>query len=157
MKTALWPVCLLFSLVLLTGYGCAARQAASTGTSSDVLLLAQEGGEICQEIRSGRMWQVAKGGAFSTLEEAQEYAANLRLGGYDGWRLPTTEESLNLMQIFFWKQNGDCSMNSIGDFWTVSSDGQASLGHWEDYLLCGPEFKYVKSLKQKGYVRTIRP
>ncbi|MHB8809134.1 MAG: Lcl C-terminal domain-containing protein [Desulfobulbaceae bacterium] len=102
------------------------------------------------------MWQVNKGGKFSTLAEAQDYAAHLRLGGYEGWRLPTMEESLGLLQIIFWKQNGDCRMDSQGDYWTASSDGQASLGHWEDYLLCGSEFKYVRSLKSKGYVRAIR-
>lgn len=157
MKTALGVVYFfLFLVMILTGYGCAARQTGATGAEKVGLLRAQ-GEEICQETRSGRMWQVAKGGMFSTIEEAQEYVANLQLGGHDDWRLPTTEESLKLMQLFFWKQNGDCSMNSQGDFWTVSSAGKGSLGHWEDYPLCGSEFKYVKSLKTKGYVRAIRP
>lgn len=154
MKTRIWTVCLI--LLILTGYGCAARQTGSPGTGKAVLLRAQ-GGEICQETRSARMWQAGRGGIFSTMEAARDYAANLQLGGYDDWRLPTREESLNLVQIFFWKQNGDCAMNSQGDFWTVFSDRQASLGHWEDYLLCGPEFKYVKSVKTGGYVRAIRP
>lgn len=153
MKTRLWTVCLF---LLLSGYGCAARQSGIPGAGMDGLLRVQ-GAEICQERQSGRMWQVAKGGVFTTIDEAREYVANLRLGGYDDWRLPTTEEALNLMQLFFWKQNGDCSMNNTGDYWTVSGGRQPSLGHWEDYMLCGPEFKYVKSVKTGGYARAIRP
>lgn len=34
-----------------------------------------------------------------TLEEAKEYASNLRLGGYDDWRLPTNYELIKLGNI----------------------------------------------------------
>ena len=44
-----------------------------------------------------------------------------------------------------------------GEFWAVSRDQESSLGHWEDDLLCGPEFNFVDSIKDDGFVRAIRP
>ncbi|MDH3328865.1 MAG: DUF1566 domain-containing protein [Desulfobulbaceae bacterium] len=116
-----------------------------------------EGDGICLDIRTGRMWQVERGGSFSSLQEAEQYAANMKIGGHNDWRLPTRAELYDLHDIFFWEKNGNCTMNTTGDFWTASEKGEKPLGHWETYYLCGPEFKYSESLGSDGYVRAVRP
>lgn len=132
----------------MTASGCAPKKT---------MLLQTEGTEICEEIKSGKMWQKGKGGPFFTLQAAEQYAADLQLGGHNDWRLPSKEELFELYHIFFWKKNNSCDLNQNGEFWSVAKDGRSSLGHWETYLLCDPEFNYVKSLKTSGYVRAIRP
>ncbi len=126
-------------------------------TPQKTMLLRAEGSEICEETKSEKMWQKGKGGPFLTLQEAEQYAADLQLGGYNDWRLPSKEELFHLYHVFFWKKNNNCDLNQSGEFWSVAKDGRSSLGHWETYFLCDPEFNYVKSLKTSGYVRAIRP
>lgn len=115
------------------------------------------GETICQDSLTGKMWQFSKEGPFTKLEEADRYAANLRLGGYDDWRLPTKSELFNLFYLQYWKQDGNCVMNHRGEFWLISKSQDQSLGHWEDDLLCGPEFNFIESIKEDGFVRAIRP
>jgi len=43
-------------------------------------------------IIDGKMWQKETVEKEMTWDEAMEYAKNLRLGGYDDWRLPTIDE-----------------------------------------------------------------
>jgi len=45
---------------------------------------------------TGLMWQQVPPEAFYSWSEAQTYADNLDLGGYDDWRLPTMKELLSL-------------------------------------------------------------
>ena len=142
----------------LTGFGYASDQQATDlpGKGKEGLRQTQDG-LICQEMRSGKMWQVQKKGEFSSLPEAEHYAADLQLGGYDDWRLPTKEELFNLSCMFFWKRNNDCLMNRKGEYWTVSQKHEASLGHWEIDFACGPEYHYIKAIQPKGFVRAVRP
>ena len=139
--------------------GCVSSQQ-ETLTASEIkqsALYSEEAG-ICQERNSSRMWQVEKGETFSSLRAAESYAENLELGGYDDWRLPTREELLQLHKIFFWKKNGNCSMNQKGDYWYSSGSREYAIGRFEtQYLFCGPEFKFVESRRGKGYVRAVRP
>jgi hypothetical protein len=46
-------------------------------------------------------------------------------------------------------------MKRTGQYWAFG-EGRATLGHWETYLLCAPNHKYVKSPGTKGYVRAVR-
>jgi len=48
-------------------------------------------------IIDGKMWQKKTIEEKMTWDEAMEYAKNLRLGGYDDWRLPTIEELKNII------------------------------------------------------------
>ena len=120
-------------------------------------LVLLEGDNICQDTLSNKMWAFSKEGPFSSLEEAYQYVSELELGGYDDWRLPTKSELFNLFYLNYWKNDTNCVMNHKGDFWTVSKNQVSSVGHWEDYLLCGPNYKFVASFKGSGYVRAIRP
>lgn len=138
--------------------GCVAQQdvADSNDETKSGLFLA-EGEMICHDVSTNKMWLFVKEGPFSSLDEAERYAADLRLGGYGDWRLPTKLEFFDLFYIHYWKNDGTCVMNHKGEFRMVSKNQEPSLGHWEDYLLCGPEFKFVESIKQDGFVRAIRP
>jgi len=79
------------------------------------------------------------------------------LGGYDDWLLPTKSELFSLFYMHYWNNDGDCEMNHKGEFWVFSKGQEPALGQCEDYFLCGPEFKFVKSIKEYGFVRAIRP
>lgn len=146
----------LASALIGSGYAPDQQAADLPGQEKEGLRQTQ-GGLICQEVKSGKMWQVDKKGGFSSLSEAERYAADLQLGGYNDWRLPTKEELFNLSHIFFWKRNNDCVMNRRGEYWTVSQKHEASLGHWEIDFACGPEYNYFKSIQPKGNVRAVRP
>lgn len=150
---------LSFPLALLVVLSsCYAKQQHSAASVKAIDVSLQNIGDtICQEIVSGKMWQVERGGKFFSPGDARRYAEDLSLGGFNDWRLPTREEMLSLYTIFFYAKEGNCAMKSGRDYWTLSEGGESALGHWEDYLLCGPEFKFVESLKAQGYVRAVRP
>ena len=151
----------LYVLIAITMIlpGCAAQQV---GTGSNDLidsdLFLAEGGKLCHEMHTDKMWQFVKQGPFSSPQEAERYAAELRLGAYDDWRLPTKAELFDLFYSHYWNNDDSCVMNHKGEFWITSQNQEpASLGHWEDDLLCGPEFKFVEAIKQDGFVRAVRP
>ena len=153
----------IFAIYLFLAYalilnGCMTQQDAkgSRNERESGLFLAEDD-MICHDVQTNKMWQFAKEGPFSSEEEAERYTAELTLGGYGDWRLPTKSELFNLFYIHYWKNDSNCVMNHIGEFWMVSKNQELSLGHWEDDLLCGPEFKFVESIKQDGFVRAIRP
>lgn len=155
---------LIFSIlsVIITNFGCAAIQkTAGDSAAGSKAVLQADGKGICLDGENGRMWQMERSNSpFSTLQEAQQYAGNLRLGGYSDWRLPNREELFSLHYIFQWQKNGDCAMKRSGDYWVVGDKGEPAPGHWETYYLCGPEYTFVSFKGKglgKGYVRAVRP
>mgnify|MGYP001312275988 CR=1 FL=1 len=148
--------CSITYVVIGLGSALLGGAAESYGREEKGQLRAQ-GKEICQEVQSGKMWQVDKKSKFSSAREAERYAADLQLGGYGDWRLPTKAEMFNLARVFFWKKNADCTMNMRGDFWLVDDRGKTSPGHWEFEYACGPQSRFIKAIQPKGYVRAVRP
>ena len=151
---------LLFLAVLLCfifGCGCAPKGEKGSVVNDSAGVLLDEGKGVCLDATTGKMWQVKRGGRFSSLEEANQYAANLQLADYDDWRLPSQDELFTLHYIYFWKKNGDCSMNRRGEYWTATAEAEPYPGHWETEVLCSPVHKYVNSVRKKGYVRAVRP
>lgn len=147
---------LITSVVALNG--CTSHPDASgTNDGNKGGLLMVHGEMICQEVSTNKMWQFKKKGPFSSREAAEHYASELKIGGYDDWRLPGISELFDIFYMHYFQNHGDCEMNHRGDFWSLTKDKEPSLGHWEDYLLCGPEFKFVDSMKDYGFVRAIRP
>ena len=61
------------------------------------------------------MWE--KESRKMTWYEAMEYAENLRLGGYDDWRLPTPEELLKVVTLY-----GGQATTSDNDDWREIAD-----------------------------------
>ena len=151
-------IILYCGLAFLAGLlqGCAPVAKSDSGQSTSGTLSAA-GPDLCREAQSGKMWHTVRSGPFTTPQEAEQYVRELRHAGFDDWRLPTEHELLNLHYAFYWSQNGDCDMNTRGEYWYKSEFGETAPGHWETYELCSPEFKFVKSSKSLGYVRAIRP
>lgn len=151
-------LCLFALSIYILIHGCVSKQngldSSSDGTNGALRYM---GLEICREVKTDRMWQVTRGGLFPSLQEAEEYAESLELGGYNDWRLPTQDELFNLYYIYFWKNNGACVMNRKGEYWTAEDGREASPGHWITHFLCSPEHQFVNSPGKKGYVRAVRP
>ena len=144
--------------IALVQSGCVSS-LKETGPSSEAISNALHpiSSGICQEGKTGRMWQVERSRVMYSQKEAKHYVANLDLGGYSDWRLPTKEELFVLYYIFYWKQNGSCTMKQNGEYWVASEEADPFPGHWETDFLCCPVHKYVTAIRAKGYARAVRP
>lgn len=137
--------------------GCAGIGTTSTTVEDEPeAKFADIGNGICQDSSNGLMWAVQRSDFFSTWEDAREYADRLEYGGFSDWRLPTKKELYRLHDIFYWKRNGNCRMQTSGSYWSGAEGNGALAGYWETYYLCSPEYKYVET-PGKGMVRTVRP
>lgn len=76
--------------------------ASGTGIDNDFEL--QHGGSVVYDKTTGLMWQQSGSENSMTYAEAEKYARELRLAGYNDWRLPTLEEGMSLMEP---KEYGD--------------------------------------------------
>jgi len=112
--------------------------------------------DICQDSKTGLMWQFGKSKSFTTMKKAVEYSENLALAGYSDWRLPTIDERRTLKTIFDLQQNGDCDLVRLdSSFWTAETKKGTQPGRLESNDQCGGDYDFV--IKKKGYVRTVRP
>jgi len=143
-------------LVFILG-GCVSNKTLPEAYEGnpDVGLVALGNG-ICQDTSSGLMWATKKSDIFPAWEDARAYADGLEYGGYADWRLPSKDELYRLHDIFFWKKNGECRMQTSGSYWWGSEEKNAVPGFWETYYLCSPEYKFVDT-PGKGVVRAVRP
>jgi hypothetical protein len=62
-----------------------------------------------------------------TWDEAQEYAESLRLGGYDGWRVPTRPELESLLNLE--KANPASDFPGMPSVWFWSSSFSTNFPH----------------------------
>lgn len=145
--------CLLPVLVNML-LGAAFFNPQYSGAATDKQLVDLGNGTI-QETITGRMWQVKRSRLFRNLDEARQYAADLELGGYTDWRLPTIYELYDLYYLFDLKKNGDVKIKLDGNYWAGEKDGEGMAGSWEIGDQCEPARQYFK--KKKGYVRAVRP
>ncbi len=141
-------ILVFLALVLLSLSGCAGK-ANRQGRLQNL------GNGICQDTVSGRMWQIEKSKMTTSLEEAQQYASTLRLGGYSDWRLPTVDELYDLNYLFDLFQNGDCALDRKGNYWSGEKNGEGKAGAWEISDQCDPERQYAPGTQ--GYIRAVRP
>jgi hypothetical protein len=141
-------VFVLLSLVFLSLSGCA-------GKSSQQARFQNLGNGICQDKVSGRMWQIKKSKMTTSLKDAEQYVRALDLGGYHDWRLPSVDELYDLNYLFDLFQNGDCTLDRKGNYWSGEKDGQGKAGAWEIGDQCDPVRQYAPG--SKGYVRAVRP
>ncbi|OKY74082.1 MAG: hypothetical protein BM485_15830 [Desulfobulbaceae bacterium DB1] len=111
---------------------------------------------ICRDTVSGRMWQTEKGRYAKSLQEANDVIAELnRTSGYTDWRLPSVAELYDLNYLFDLHQNGECTLDREGSYWSVDKSGEGVVGAWEISDQCDPQRKYAPGTK--GYVRAVRP
>lgn len=109
---------------------------------------------FCQEVNSGKMWQVETSRRVRSLVEAQAYVDELNLGGYNDWRLPTVGELFELTMMSDLHETGRCQIQVKGNFWSGDKDLEGRAGAWELDDNCDPERQYVP--KQVGVVRAVR-
>ncbi len=142
----------VLSLVLS---GCGGKNQQDTGFSGNSgARLVSVGEGICQDTKTGLMWQTEKSRSIKSLEEAQSYTASLTTGGYTDWRMPTVIELYGLYMTFDLHENGDCRMEVEGTYWSDEEDLEGRVGTWELDDNCDPERRYIP--KQKGLVRAVR-
>jgi hypothetical protein len=141
-------VLIILTIVLLTLTGCA-------GKSSRQARFQNLGNGICQDTVSGQMWQIEKSKMTTNLKDAEQYTKGLKLGGYNDWRLPTVYELYDLNYLFDLFQNGDCTLDREGNYWSGVKDGDGKAGAWAISDQCDPERQY--SPGTKGYIRAVRP
>ncbi len=133
--------------------GCAGHTDSKGHGTSDRLIALDNG--ICQDTRTGKMWQMDTSRTIRSLEEAEKYTDALEKGGYTDWRLPTVSELYGLYIIFDLHNNGDCQMKVEGNYWSDEPDMDGRVGTWELDDNCDPERQYIP--KKKGLVRAVRP
>lgn len=139
----------------LLSAGCATKNEKGLTADSTAWLIIQRDQDVCLDVQSGKMWQMGRGGMFSSFAQAKRYAENLELAGHDDWRLPATRELFDLHYTLHRNKSGECNLRTSGDYWAVDN-GKPKLGRWETNLLCAPNFRFVESSGTTGYVRAVR-
>ncbi len=151
----------IYSLLTIVGavlllQGCALSGGHLADRGGDARLKALGNG-ICQDVATGLMWQVGVSANVVGWDQAVGQASQVKLGGHDDWRLPTSDELYTLHDLIEGKLTGDCVIKDKGlSFWTGESERWGQVGFWETYPLCGGvDYKYMK--QKSGVVRAVRP
>jgi hypothetical protein len=155
--TSMWRyfLFLLATILFSTLNSCAKPVGTETdGVSRHKVFLKDIGNGVCQQLPIGLMWQIEKSKMIFNWQEADESANQLKLDGFDDWRLPTRDEYLTLYKLLLMKK-GDCSIKIRKGHW-VTENKKVRSGFWDDEPLCGgPEFRWIKT--KEGSVRAVRP
>jgi hypothetical protein len=146
---------ILTAMLILSMNGC----TNYSDNSADIALfdgtrLAALDGNICQDMKTKKMWMIDKSKRIESLADAKKYTSSLKAGGYDNWRLPTVAELFELYMLFDLHQNGTCQIEVEGTYWSDEPDNKGRVGAWELDDNCDAERQYIP--KKKGYVRAIR-
>ncbi len=143
------------ALLSLVVSGCVGKNQQGEGfEGNDSARLVSVGEGICQDTKTGLMWQTEASRSIKSLEGAQNYTTSLTTGGYTDWRMPTVIELYDLYTTFDLHENGDCRMKVEGTYWSDEEDLEGRVGTWELDDNCDPERRYIP--KQKGLVRAVR-
>ncbi len=114
------------------------------------------GNGICQDVKSGLMWQVTRSKKFSESQDVEQYLQQLNKGTYSDWRLPTMNELKALRFIFDRKNNGNCTLPRMNSwYWADKAPFNSRPGKLEPNEECGGGYEFVS--KEKGAVRAVRP
>ena len=138
----------LFFLLFALLSGCA-------GNSLRASRFTDLGNGICLDTVTGTMWQKVPSERINSLDEARNYAANVKLGGHQDWRLPSIYELYDINYIYDLRQGEGCPIEREGSYWSDEKDGEGMAGAWEIADQCDPERQYFPN--SKGRVRVIRP
>ena len=107
---------------------------------------------------SDLLWQLERGPYFTTWAEASDYVATLELGGHKDWRLPTSEELLDLYYVFdFGNAKESDQLEGIeGYYWVAEKDDTGYIGAWKDTDICEIDRRFNPG-SRGGNVRAVRP
>ena len=117
--------------------------------------LQDQGNGTCLDVKTGKLWQVAKSKRVKSLEEATQYIGEMELAGQSDWRLPTVAELYDLFLFIDANGTGSCRMDFEGNYWSGDADTKGRVGAWELDGVCYPEREYFP--KKEGYIRAVRP
>jgi len=82
----------MFSFLILLFTACVGSQKSQiTEIGRSERFVAYDNGTV-KDLTTGLMWAAADNGGPISLSEAKTYCENYRGGGYEDWRMPTTEE-----------------------------------------------------------------
>ena len=113
------------------------------------------GNGICLDKTTGLMWQIDRGKRFSDLGQVKKYVAGVKLGGYDDWRLTTTQEASGLRGLIAIQANKDCHFPKLkGKYWLFDKKKGTVPARLELECFCRGDFDLV--IKDKGFVRLVR-
>lgn len=146
-------ILILFVIVFSQFLSGCTKNSNSLANNSDARLVSL-GNDVCQDTKTGKMWQVGMSNTLDSLDKAKTYVENLEEGGYTDWRLPTVSELYDLYMIFDLHENGNCVLSAEGTYWSDEADLEGRVGTWELDDNCDPERRYIP--KEKGKVRAIR-
>ncbi len=110
---------------------------------------------------TGLMWEQSGSQNYLTYDKAEEYIKDLNrknFAGHSGWRLPTVEELISLVEKE--KQGNDLYIQTVFDKtqqWCRSADRPASGWSWYVYFNHGFDIDFIDwYLHNVGYVRAVR-
>ena len=114
------------------------------------------GNGICRDKVTGLEWQIDKSRKrFSSLDDVQRYIADLKLGDFSDWRLPTTGESMELRGLIAIQGNDDCNFPKLKTkYWLVDKKEGTVPARLELECFCRGDYDLL--VKDKGYVRVVR-
>jgi hypothetical protein len=81
------------------------------------------------------------------LSFAKNYCQSSSVGGYNDWRLPTSDEMMDIS-----KKNGVFKDNRGADFWTSTPAEHDK--YYAVYTVDG--YRYARDTKQSNYIRCVR-
>jgi len=130
--------------------------AVAMSVMADEARLVKQDNGIVRDTRTGLMWQFEKSPhKFSDAAKAAAYAAQLELGGYDDWRLPTLAERWDLLQVFVFKNDGGLEFPKFkSKYWTRETEKGTQPIKLDITCTCRGDQEV--EFKNDGYVRTVR-
>jgi hypothetical protein len=107
------------------------------------------------QVEGGRVW---------TWDGAKKYAKNLRLGGYDDWRLPTIDELKKLLtssknknskgQEYYIRKGFVENLEGSAEFWSITENNNYSSSAW--YIYFNDGFDYWDDKSNDCYALCVR-
>jgi len=87
---------ILFPLLvlLLSFVGCECDEDSNEDDDNELVC----DGDVCTDPNSGLMWQIEDNCEYCYWSDADEHCQNLKLGGFDDWRLPTISDARSLIR-----------------------------------------------------------
>lgn len=131
-------------------------QVSSLCFAGDDERLVDLGNGIVQDSKTGLMWQLDKSRrSVKSVDAAESYAKESRLGGFADWRVPTLAERWDLLQVFVYKNNGVVEFTkATSRYWTRETDKGTQPIKLDISCLClsNEDIDY----SSRGYVRLVR-
>jgi len=117
----------------------------------------RQDGQVVVDQATGLFWQQSGSPKSMTYSDAEKYIRDLndkRFAGFNGWRLPTLEEAMSLMEA---KKHGELYLDSVFDHtqqWIWTADLESAGRAWCVYFDDGYCYHYGIGLGR--YVRAVR-